>query len=217
MQLGLKNRLRLISLLPIMILFSLASFFVYSSFMSYQSAQALQTKLTENKHLNSLIGNLSRERGMTVIYLGNSSDTTLKSLNAQREMMDSTFDQYLNDMKSDESLHDHSNGMSQCKTCKSIGSLTETLGAVQESRLLVDNQKVDFDEIYYDIYGSAQTKMISEVEEISGLRIDEKITSLASNYLMFVRAKEYTGAERGSHKEFAIYLGRNIYLKKLNT
>ncbi len=196
MQLGLKNRLRLISLLPILILFSLASYFVYSSFMSYQSAQELQIKLKENKHLNSLIGNLSRERGMTVIYLGNSSDTTLKSLNAQREMMDSTFNKYLDDMKSDETLHDHSNGMSQCKTCQSIEALTDTLSKVQESRLLVDNQKVGFDEIYYDIYGSAQKKMIQDLEEISNLRIDEKITSLASNYLMFVQAKEYTGSER---------------------
>jgi hypothetical protein len=65
MQLGLKNRLRLISLFPIFILFALASYYVYESYSNYASAQTLQDKLAENKYLNDLIGNISRERGMT--------------------------------------------------------------------------------------------------------------------------------------------------------
>ncbi|MEJ2372872.1 MAG: hypothetical protein P8Y16_03610, partial [Sulfurimonas sp.] len=72
MQLGLKNRLRLISLLPIIILFSITSYFVYDSYENYRAAQLLQDRLAANKELNSLVNNISRERGMTVMYLGNS-------------------------------------------------------------------------------------------------------------------------------------------------
>ena len=40
MQLGLKNRLRLISLLPILVLFSIATYFAYISFLSYKDGSA---------------------------------------------------------------------------------------------------------------------------------------------------------------------------------
>ena len=82
MQLGLRNRLRVISLLPILILFTLASYYVYHSYSSYKGATQLQVRLEGNKQLNDLINNLSRERGMTVMYMGNASPATLKSLQA---------------------------------------------------------------------------------------------------------------------------------------
>ncbi|MBU4110714.1 hypothetical protein KJ988_06910, partial [bacterium] len=88
MQLGLKNRLRLISLFPILLLFSITSYFLYDSYANYKAAQLLKDKLSENRLLNELVGNISRERGMTVIYLGNSSENTLKSLMKQRKIVD---------------------------------------------------------------------------------------------------------------------------------
>src|SRR3990172_3764909 len=88
MQLGLRNRLRLISLLPILILFTLASYYVYNAYVSYKGAGQLQVRLEGNKQLNDLINNLSRERGMTVMYMGNASAATLKSLHAQRTIVD---------------------------------------------------------------------------------------------------------------------------------
>ena len=80
MQFGLKNRLRLISLFPIIILFSLTSYYLYDSFKSYQSAEFLQNKLSENRLLNEIVGNVARERGMTAMYLGNPTDNIFKSL-----------------------------------------------------------------------------------------------------------------------------------------
>ena len=61
MQLGLKNRLRLISLFPILLLFSLTSYYVYESYKNFQAAQLLKDKLSENRDLNELVGNISRE------------------------------------------------------------------------------------------------------------------------------------------------------------
>ena len=84
MQLGLKNRLRLISLFPILILFSLTSYYLYDSYKDYQKAQLLQDKLIQNKLLNDVVGNIARERGMTAMYLGNPSKNIFKSLQEQR-------------------------------------------------------------------------------------------------------------------------------------
>jgi len=128
MNLGLKNRLRLISLLPILILFLLTSYYVYTSYVSFQSAQTLQTRLEENKQLNDLINNISRERGMTVMYLGNASSTTLASLKAQRAIVD-------------QKIKAFDTSYASPTTKAMIASLEK---ARHQSKPSVDNQTADF-------------------------------------------------------------------------
>ncbi len=196
MQIGLKNRLRLISLFPILILFTIASYYVYNSYNSYIAAQYLQAKLTENRELNNIIGNLSRERGMTVMYLGNSSPTTHNSLIAQRTKTDETLDSYVNNNKLNLNIHDHAQGVSSCQACINEKSIVGTMQSIIEARPLVDSQKLEFEDIFTDIYGISQAEILKKIEQISDIQIDEEITSLASNYLNLARAKEFTAAER---------------------
>ena len=127
MQFGLKNRLRLISLLPILVLFFITSYFAYESFTNYRTAQALQDKLSQNRQLNALLGNISQERGITVMYLGNSSENTLNSLIKQRKIVDDNTQSFLSHTKNNEKLHDHTNGVDGCKTCSHLASLSQSL------------------------------------------------------------------------------------------
>lgn len=196
MQLGLKNRLRIISLLPILILFTLSSYYVYSSFMSYRTSQELQLKLEEDRQLNTLIGHLSRERGMTVMYIGRPTEKTHLGLIAQRALVDTTADRYFTFTKLNKELHDHSNGTAACQTCSNIKALSAYIQNIRAARPLVDARKVDFDNIFYKIYGKAQQQIISQLEQIISIEVDEVITSLATTYLSLARAKEFTGAER---------------------
>lgn len=180
MHLGLKNRLRLISLFPILILFSLASYYVYTSYVSFQAAQTLQKRLTENKQLNNMINNISRERGMTVMYLGNASAATLKSLHAQRTIVDNTIKEF--------STTSHSQ-----KTVNIIASLEKLR---HETRPSVDNKTADFAEIFNDIYGKHQEALIKELSSLSTVLLDDQVASMANSYLSLVRANEYTSLER---------------------
>lgn len=180
MQLGLKNRLQLISLLPILILFSLASYYVYDAYRSYQSAQLLQERLEGNKQLNDLINSVSRERGMTVMYLGSSSAATLKSLHSQRSIVDQKLASFppQNDLPSLE---------------KTIRSLKK---GIEQARPSVDNSSADFDEIFDETYGKPQSELIAHLSTLSSVRLDEEVASLASTYLSLVRANEYSSLER---------------------
>ena len=195
MQIGLKARLRLISLFPIFMLIGIASFYVYDSYVGYDSAIKLQSKLDENKQLNELIGDLSRERGMTVMYMGNSSEATAESLKSQRTNVDKQVASYIRHLKSTESLHNHT-GDGLCFACKSIKSVEANFNTIKEVRPLVDNQNVEFEEIFYDIYGNAQNQIIKELEEIRNYQLDERITSIATTYLILAKAKEFTSSER---------------------
>ena len=195
MQIGLKSRLRLISLFPIFMLIGIASFYVYDSYVGYDSAIKLQSKLTENKKLNELIGDLSRERGMTVMFMGNSSEATAESLKSQRLIVDKKVSEYVKHLKTTEALHNHT-GEGECFACKSVASIEANYSTIKEVRPLVDNQNVEFQEIFYDIYGKAQKLIIKELEEIRTFQLDEKITSIATSYLILAKAKEFTGSER---------------------
>ncbi|PHR55366.1 MAG: hybrid sensor histidine kinase/response regulator [Arcobacter sp.] len=195
MQIGLKARLRLISLFPIFMLIGIASFYVYDSYVGYDSAIKLQSKLNENKQLNELIGDISRERGMTVMYMGNSSEATAQSLRSQRLIVDKKVAGYIKHLKETQSLHNHT-GEGVCFACKSIKSIEANYSTIREVRPLVDNQNVEFQEIFYDIYGNAQKLIIKELEEIRKFQLDEKITSIATSYLILAKAKEFTGSER---------------------
>lgn len=176
MQLGLKNRLRLISLLPITLLFALSSYFLFDSYQNYQSAESLKEQLLQNKSLNELIRNLSRERGMTVMFLGSSSANTLKSLQKQREIVDTQYKNYV------AATHDT--------------SFQSSMDAIKKIRAQVDAQKIDFQTVYKEIYGKTQDKAMKKFESVAHTKLDKKINELSALYISFVRAREYTATER---------------------
>jgi len=192
---ALKNRLRLISLFPILILFALASYYVFNAYTSYQAAKVLQAKLDENVYLNELIRNLSRERGMTVMYLGNQSETTKKSLVAQREIVDEKLAAFDEHLSHNELLHDHS-GKVDCLACKSQKSIDDHFKNIAENRSAIDAGELEFEDIYDTIYGSAEAEVLQELRTIGAFKVDPAIASLANAYINILEAKHYTGDER---------------------
>jgi signal transduction histidine kinase/CheY-like chemotaxis protein len=192
---ALKNRLRLISLFPILILFALASYYVYNAYGSYQAAKILQAKLDENLFLNDLIRNLSRERGMTVMYLGNQSETTKKSLDAQRNIVDEKLAAFDSHISHNELLHDHS-GQTECAACKSQKNIDERFSFIAEKRAEIDAGELEFGDIYDTIYGVAENEVLQELRTIGAFEVDPDIASLASAYINILDAKHYTGDER---------------------
>ena len=216
MQLGLKNRLRLISLFPIVILFAITSYFVFNSYENYKAAQILQDRLSENRQLNSLVNNISRERGMTVMYLGNSSPNTLRSLVKQRKIVDEEEVSYKSHVKNKEVLHDHSAGTQNCKTCQNVQSLATAYEKIKKTRTLVDEHQTNFKDVYEDVYGKAQLDAIVQLEAITINQVDPEINAYASEYISLVRASQYTSDER-DFISFAIARSTEFEEEEINT
>jgi len=212
---ALKNRLRLISLFPILILFVLASYYVYTAYTSYQAAKVLQAKLDENVFLNDLIRNLSRERGMTVMYLGNESETTKKSLIAQRDIVDeklAAFDQHIS---ANSLLHDHT-GKTECLVCQSQKDIDDYFKVIAANRPKIDALELEFGDIYETVYGAAEAEVLKELKTIGSFRVDPEIASLASAYINILEAKHYTGDER-DFISYALARATKFDAEELNT
>lgn len=192
MQLRLINRLRIISLLPILILFSLASYYVYSAYVSYQGALQLQVRLEGNKQLTDLINNISRERGMTAMYMGNSSAETLKSLHAQRAIVDEKVGAYQKFLTSSQ----QTGGAKETKANEIKAKVDQLQKEIAKSRPLIDSHSAAFNKIFYEVYGKHQEGLINELAELASLNFDEEANTLSSTYLSLVRANEHSSVER---------------------
>lgn len=179
MNLGLKSRLRLISLYPILLLLALAGFYVYTSFQEYQSAGTLQSKLSENKYLNDLFTNISRERGMTVMYMGNHSEATKKSLISQREIVDEKLAQ-----------------LSSKLGASDAAKLASDPKQIEEIRLAVDAGKADFESVYTEVYGNILKNMLDMLGGVTRISEDKALSASASAYYNILQAQYYTASER---------------------
>jgi len=196
MQLGLKNRLKLISLFPIFIVFAFTSYFVYDSYLSFNAANALKNKLVQNKLIDTLMGNISRERGMTVMYIGSKSSGTLKSLKKQRGIVDRDMKAYLEYTMNNKDIHNHSKGQMECLACSNITSIETANKTIKIARKKVDSNEINFNTIYKSVYGLIIHDGIKKLENITTDRRDQSINELSNVYLQLVRAKEYTALER---------------------
>lgn len=215
MQFGLKSRLKLISLLPIVILFFLTSYYLYSSYKKYSSAKMLHDKIIENRYLNEVIGNVARERGMTAMYLGNPSQNILQSLKEQRKIVDERYKEYLSQAKHKSESHKHSDKDASCNACKNIISTQKTLKQIQLARQLVDSDKPTFGDIFTNNYAKAQKILIAELKQITEYQIDKDINELYLVYMSMVNAKEYSAIERG-HISYIISRSEKLQDKDLN-
>lgn len=193
MQIGLRNRLRVISLIPILILFTLASYYVYTAYISYQGARELQTRLEVNKHLNDLISNLPRERGMTAMYMGSASPATLKSLQAQRAVVDekiADYQKYLTSLQ-------QGNAQERAKAAALSETVAKLKKKIDSARPLIDNGTAKFETVFIDVYSKSQETLIEELADLTAFHFDDEINSLSATYLSLVRVSEFSAIERG--------------------
>lgn len=213
MQLGLKNRLRLISLLPILVLFSLTSYYVYNSYMAFEAAQQLQNRLTQNKHLNEVVGNIARERGMSAMYLGNKTDNILKSLHEQRKVVDenvAAFLKYSRDLQAS-----NISAADKNRLTTNINDVVSAIAKIKAIRPKIDQLDAKFDEFFFNVYTDAQGKFIRQLEQITENQIDKEISELYSQYISMVNAKEASGVERG-YMSYNISRSAKLSEKDLN-
>ena len=189
MKLRLKNRLRLISLVPLVILLSVASYFVYTSYEKYVDAAKLKNKLVENKYLNSILTNIARERGMSAMYLGKASKVVYVSLSKQRALTDKSVVTYFNFLRENAKEE-------EAQERSFIQKLKSAIAQIKKVRPLVDKRSIEFEEMF-KIYTKAQKLLIDEIQNLGIENVDPVISKLFSVYVTFIKAKEYSGIERG--------------------
>ena len=91
-----RNRLKLIALVPIMLLLLLSSYFFVTSYINYEKAKALKTALENNAYISKGLLDVEKERGLSALYMG-SDRTAYKKLYKRQQ---SQTNKSLSEMKS---------------------------------------------------------------------------------------------------------------------
>ncbi len=183
---GLKSRLRLISLLPILLLLAVSSYVVYNSYEEYKQIKQLQSRVELNKYLESIMKEIAKERGMTSIYLGSKGKKLKSSLKEQRKVVDKK----IAALRS--FIAQHPEFSSEFKP------LFTTLRLLPKMRQDIDVLKIDYNKAFFAFYTDTLTKnLFYHIEKINQFPLNPEISSYITNYLLFVNSKEYSGLERG--------------------
>ena len=196
MKFGLRSRLAVISFIPIILIVGLASYYVYTSYTNYKTATDLEKKVTLNEKLNTLVGALSRERGMTAIYLGSLAQGVTSSLKLQRESVDVAIQDYIKHVQA-HTLDEKEHNKASCEACVGSRPIIDLLGQISIVRDRSDKREITFNEMFQDYYTTLEFMILNDLAKITNFDLEPEITALTDTYLDIANAKEYTGAEQG--------------------
>jgi len=197
-----RNRLKLIGLVPIILLILLSSYFFITSYINFEKAHALKTTLKNNALLDKTLLNIGKERGLTSLYLGSDKKEFKDSVVKQRISLDKA----INLLKAGLITKDTSylpfilkilGEENKIQTGMYQKVLTNT-NKLMPTRKMIDGKNVDFKTVFFDKY----TKDLAEpvLENLLGVKnyaLNTEISSLISTLVQLYTAKENAGLERG--------------------
>lgn len=182
---GIKGRLKAISLLPIILLFLISSYTLYNSYSAYTKINHLKKRIELNGYLSDVMTQIAKERGMSSIYLGSNGKILKESLNMQRNVVDKSINRLNVYLRSNPEFK---------KEAKAYLGL---LNLLPDIRKKIDALKINFNKVFFNFYtNSLNQTLMRAIEKITYFTIDPQISSLSTALIQSVKSKEYSGIER---------------------
>jgi len=197
-----RNRLKLIGLVPITLLILLSSYFFVTSYVKFEKVNALKTTLKNNALLNKTLIEIGKERGLTALYLGSDKKNFKDSMLKQRAALD----QVIKGLKAGlitkdtsylpfllETLSKHSK--TQGNKYQQLIQNTSLLPTIRKS---VDAMNVNFKTVFFDQYTVKLTSpVLASLLEVKNYALDTETSSLIATLAQLYTAKENAALERG--------------------
>lgn len=197
-----RNRLKLIALVPILLLLLLSSYFFVTSYINYEKAQALKTALNNNAYLGKTLTQIGKERGLTALYMGSDRKVFGNVLKKQRLATDKSLQEMRSNLVTD-------NGNLIPFLPKLLGENTElnsdlyqnllsNTGRIVFIRKEADTPNSDFKQVFFKGYTQKlSSPIVQNLLQINSFALDTEIASLISTLSQLYTAKENAGLERG--------------------
>ena len=197
-----RNRLKLIGLVPILLLLILSGYFLLTSYIKFEKARTLKTVLTNNASLSSTLTQIGKERGLTALYLGSDKAHFSDSLQKQRKSTDASV------IALEKNIHIENNGYVP-PLLKLLGEehildtnkykhLLKNIKTLPLVRKEVDAPEPNFQKIFFDGYtNKITTPILDNLLQINNLALNTEMSSLINVLSQLYIAKENAGLERG--------------------
>ena len=197
-----RNRLKLIGLVPIALLILLSSYFFVTSYVNYEKANALKTTLINNGALDKALINIGKENGLTALYLGADKKEYADALIKQREMLDESFENLKYEVITEKEVYlpflvELLEGQAVA-AFDPYKRLLANIGKLPEARKKIDSEDVDFKDTFFKTYRDGlSTPTLDKILTLKTYALDTEISSLIGTLIQLYTAKENSGLERG--------------------
>ena len=198
-----RNRLKLIGMVPISLLILLSSYFFITSYLNFEKANELKITLINNAALDKALVNIGKERGLTALYLGSDKKEFESALKKQRETSDEVFEDVRYEVMTDYAAYLPTlikllGEESSLHKNKSFDIFLANVDKLENIRKKIDTENVDFKNVFFNAYTkSLSTPIIEKLFTLKNYSLDTEISSLISTLVQLYTAKENAGLERG--------------------
>ena len=197
-----RNRLKLIGLVPITLLILLSSYFFVTSYVNYEKANALKTTLINNGALDKSLVEIGKESGLTALYLGSDKQMYADALIKQREKLDESFENLKYEVITEKKVYlpflvELLEGK-KTKAFDPYNRLISNIGTLPEARKKIDSENVDFKTAFFKTYRNGlSTQTLDKILTLKNYALDTDISGLIDILAQIYTATEYSGLERG--------------------
>jgi signal transduction histidine kinase/DNA-binding NarL/FixJ family response regulator len=197
-----RNRLKLIGLVPILLLILLSSYFFITSYLNFEKANALKTSLSNNANLSNSLTQIGKERGLSALYMGSDQKEFSESLTKQRKNTNNA----IQTLKTKLVTKDTSYiplllkilGESTHLDTNKYQTLLTNMGALPAIRKGADTLDEDFKKIFFDGYTQKiSNSILDNLLQVNNFALDTEISSLVTTLSQLYTVKENAGLERG--------------------
>ena len=197
-----RNRLKLVAMVPILLLLLLSSYFFVTSYINFEKATALKTVLTNNAVLGKSLTAVGKERGLTALYMGSDRKEFDGPLAKQRKSTDTVFAELKRSLKTSDTTYLPFilglTGDKQLLDSQKYNTLLGNLPKISTIRKEADTQGSDFKKVFFDGYTKTLASPIyANLIQIKNFSLDNEISSLISTLTQIYTVKENAGLERG--------------------
>jgi len=195
-----KNKLKLITILPTLILIAAASYLFYNTYINYEKTKAYKIVTNNNKSLNKLLIELGRERGLTALYLASNKNSYKELLIKQYQRTNTAIKNYKNSAIIENSTLLPKNFLSK-ETInlnkKAYINLNNNLNNISKIRNSLKNTNVKNYKIILDRYTNNLTiPALKNLLQINKFSLNINLNKISNTLTNLYISEEYSGLLR---------------------
>ncbi len=176
------NRIKLISTLPLILLFLISSYFIYNSYINIQKSTKLEDRFPINSELNRVIAGITKERGLSAIAIATKHRDDLlltKQINSNNIII---------------------NNINTALSQQEIDSLSNKLSTLRKQ---INEKKISFREAFHDGYNDTILKRLENRLIHYNINLNSDIEAL-QDALLQLRSDIYNNALQRDYLSYFI-------------
>jgi signal transduction histidine kinase/DNA-binding response OmpR family regulator len=198
---GIRNKLILSSVVPLLFLLILSSYFFITSYLKFEQSRALSYTLDTNTKLSKFLKHLQKERDLTSLYIESHKPTYVELLKKQYSDTDKAIGEMqtlLPQPKVYLSFFETSFKESDKQANYNYIALIKNLERLNEVRSSVATKKESFLTHFFQNYTYNQTsKFIYHMQRVKNYTLSEEMAYLTYLLSTLYSVQEYSSLERG--------------------